>query len=166
MKSAVLAFLLALSGQAPDLPPGPAGSPAALVTEQPRPRLMPTLVGAWQGRRLTGDVTPPVPLEVTFADGLRPATVFAYFIFGAGQETSRLRRLGSLAADQVVFALADGGKITLRLDATGRRLVGSVVDLSGSRPAVSSVELMRLRDFPVAAAPGGPPSIAPRPVGP
>jgi len=158
LRDAIIAFLLALSGQAPpETPAGPPASPAALVREQSRERLTSlTLLGAWQGR--VSGATMAAPIEVTFTDGLRPSTVFAYFIFGVGEEASRLRRLGSLAADQIVFVLADGGKITLRLDATGQRLVGSVVQHTADRESVSSVELVRLRDAFLAPSASGPPT--------
>ncbi len=140
MRHAVLAFLLALVG-----PPatGDAPAPAALVAQQPR--LTPAvLLGAWQGSVTdrSGSSTRS-PLEVIFTDGVRPATILGYFRFGDGDDASTLRRLGRVTTDQVIFALAEGGKVTLRLDESGRRLFGSLVE--GARGEHAVIELWRLR---------------------
>jgi hypothetical protein len=69
--------------------------------------------------------------------------VFGYFIFddGSGSGTRTLRRLGRVVADRVSFVLADGREITLKLDAGGRRLLGSMVQ----RGRESAIELSRWR---------------------
>jgi len=152
MKNTLLALLLALSGQsAAPVPDAGLNTPSAPVTEQ-RQLLPAMLVGAWRGTRISRGVIEPVPLEVTFADDVRPATVVAHFTMGDGPEAATLRRLASLVADQVVFALVDGGKMSLHLDETGRKLLGSVTDLT-DRSATSTVELTRLRDALTAPSP-------------
>jgi hypothetical protein len=159
MRNAFLALILALTGQgAPQAPDDAANVPSALLVEH-RPLLPAMLVGAWRGTRLPAGSAAPAPVEVTFADDIRPATILAYFTMGEGGQT--LRRLGALAAGQVTFPLTDGGKIILHLDATGRRLLGSMIEHMPDREAVSKVELVRLRD---ALAPPGPaPSLEPTP---
>jgi hypothetical protein len=100
------------------------------------------LVGAWRGTQVTHGATARAPLEVAFADGVRPATIFAYFVFGDGYSVPRLRRLGSLTSQRVTFSLADGRQITLRLAENDRRLLGSLAERGQS----SAIELRRVRD--------------------
>ena len=150
MKSAVVAFLLAFG--VPGLPPGADDhSPSALVVAPDHPRLSAaTLLGAWRGTQVARGATARSPLEVAFADGVRPATIFAYFVFGDGDTASRLRRLGSLTRDQVTFSLADGRQITLRLAEDDRRLLGRLAE----RDRSSAIELWRVRDH-ASHDPGG-----------
>jgi hypothetical protein len=139
MKETVLALLLALAGQSP---PSSAGSaaPAALVA--PHVRLTPALLrGAWRDARATDGGLARAPLEVSFTEGLRPSTVFGYFIFGEGPTPPTLRRLGALTADQLRFDFPDGRALTFQLDDRGRRLLGR---LSGSGAEIA-LELSRVR---------------------
>lgn len=141
MKSAVLAFLMAFG--VPAVSPGPDGhsAPSALVaSDQPRLRAA-TLMGAWRGTQVIHGATARSPLEVAFAEGVRPATIFAYFVFGDGYAAPRLRRLGSLTSHAVTFSLADGRQITLRLAENDRRLLGSLAERGQS----SVIELWRVR---------------------
>ena len=136
MTRAMVALLLALTGQAPEAP-APDSSPSALVAEAP-PLSQGRLVGAWRG------TTPAMAggdFEVAFSPGTRPGTVFGYFIFDDGSGARTLRRLGRVVADRVSFVLADGREITLRLDMGGRRLLGSMVE----RGRESAIELSRWR---------------------
>jgi hypothetical protein len=136
MNRAMVALLLALTGQSPDAPPSPdVSSPSAPAG---RPVLSQgRLLGAWRDAAATSGGG----FEVAFSAGTRPGTVFGHFIFDEGQGARTLRQLGRVAADRVSFVLADGREITLRLDAGGRRLLGTIVQ----RGRESAIELSRLR---------------------
>lgn len=138
MTRAMVALLLALTGQSPQAPPADS-SPSSLVAEAPA-LSQGRLLGAWRG---TTQATAGGDFEVAFSPGTRPGTVFGYFIFddGSGGGTRTLRRLGRVVADRVSFVLADGREITLKLDAGGRRLLGSMVQ----RGRESAIELSRWR---------------------
>jgi hypothetical protein len=141
MKSALLAVLLALAGHAD---PPSSSSPSALpglVAQHPtlRPAV---LVGAWHGMYLSSGATGPSPLEVAFADGVRPSTIFGYFVVG-DRVAPRLRRLGVLTTREVTFDLRDGRIITLWADAGGTRLAGS---LARDGQQQSAIMLSRVRD--------------------
>lgn len=137
MKNAVLAFLLALAGHV--APPSTTSAPPGLMAQHPGPAPA-MLLGVWQGTQRARGATAPSPLEVAFADGVRPSTVFGYFIFGDSQGASRLRRLGVLTNNRVTFALPDRGAITLWPE--GRRLVGNLADHGQE----SAIELARVRE--------------------
>jgi hypothetical protein len=138
MSRAVLTLLLALTGHAS--PDATQDAPAALIAEHPRLDAA-ALLGAWRGSRVAAGPATSAPLEVAFSPGLKPGTVFGYFTFDEAPPGLRLRRLGRVIADRVNFVLADGRRISLKLDEGGRRLLGTVTE----RDRESPVELLRLR---------------------
>ena len=137
MSRAFVALLLALTGQSPDAPPPPASSPATLT--ETAPMSQGRLLGAW--RATNPGPRPDTTFEVAFSQGTRPDTVFGHFHFDDGDEARTLRQIGRVMADRVNFVLADGRQITLRLDATGRRLLGTIAE----RGRESTFELSRWR---------------------
>jgi hypothetical protein len=138
----LLAFLLTLAGTT--APPPADAAPSALVVQQAPLRIERTL-GVWDGTLLQANGTRR-PLEVSFIDGLRPQTLFAYFRLNepSGSEMI-LRRLGRLSNDELVFDLREGGSVALRL--ISGHLVGPVVDPAGqlAGKAASGIELRRRR---------------------
>ena len=136
----LLAFLLTIAGTAA---PSPAdAAPSALVVYQ-APLSIDHALGVWNGNLIQANGARR-PLEVSFTDGLRPQTLFAYFRLGKpdGAEMT-VRRLGRLANDELVFDLREGGRVALRL--ISGRLVGPVVDPAGQLAvkAASAIELQR-----------------------
>jgi hypothetical protein len=138
----LLIFLLTLAGSAPGSPSAP--DPSALVMAQP-PMRVESALGAWLGTLVQADGTRH-PIEVSFTDGLRPETLFAYFRTGdPSRPQTTLRRLGRLADDTLRFELREGGHIALRL--ISGRLVGEVVDPAGqlAGKSIRGIELSRSR---------------------
>jgi hypothetical protein len=136
-----LVFLLTLAGTAPTHPPAP--PPSALVESQ-APLRADHALGVWSGS-IVDRAGVRRPLEVSFVDGLRPETLFAYFRVGDPvQPMTTLRRLGRLVNDELVFDLREGGRIAFRM--IQGRLQGSVTDPAGQlTPAgTSAIELLRL----------------------
>jgi hypothetical protein len=141
MKNALVALLLTLAGHAGPSSTDAPSTPAALIAEHPG--LTPALlVGAWHGTERLAGAAAPSPLEIAFADGVRPSTIFGYFIFGDSRVAPRLRRLGTLNRNRVTFELPDGRGVALWLESGGRRLVGNLADHGRD----SAILLSRVRE--------------------
>jgi hypothetical protein len=141
MPKAVVLLLFALGGA-----PGGEGltsSPSALV-ETPPPLRAELALGAWQGALVDGGGIRR-PIEASFVDGLRANTVFGYFTLPApGRPDLKVRRLGRVVGNDLVFDLRDGGRVALRL--VSGRLVGEVNDPAGHLlSGHSAIELGRFR---------------------
>ena len=136
----LLVFLLTLAGTPPASAPAPA--PSAMVIRQ-APLRVDSALGAWLGTLVQADGTRR-PIEVSFTNGLRPKTVFAYFrISDPARPETTLRRLGRLANDELVFDLREGGHVAFRL--ISGHLVGEVADPAGqlAGKATRGIELTR-----------------------
>jgi hypothetical protein len=136
-----LVFLLTLAGAGPASPP--AATPSALVVTQ-GPLRPDHALGVWSGD-IVGPGGARRSLEVSFVDGLRPETLFAYFRVGDPiQPSTTLRRLGRLVNDELVFDLREGGRIDFRM--IQGRLRGAVSDPAGQLTPhrTSAIELLRL----------------------
>ena len=141
MPKAVVLLLFALGG-APS-GEGLTASPSALMETTP-PLRAERALGAWQGTLVDG-AGARRPIEASFVDGLRANTVFGYFtVPGPGRPELRVRRLGRVVGDDLLFDLRDGGRVRLRL--VSGRLVGEVNDPTGHLlSGHSAIELGRFR---------------------
>lgn len=134
MKNALLLFILSLVGS-PDVQTTATGvDPSASVRmESPGRGItgVEEVLGAWRGEWQSAEGA-AVPVDVVFAQGIRPRTVFAYVTFVERNGERTIRRPAQLTDDGLALAIPGRGDVVLRPDGD-TRLVAPGLTLSRLR---------------------------------
>ena len=123
MKNALLLFLLSLVGS-PESQLAPAVEPAASVrTVADTPSsiaVVEEVLGAWRGEWRSDEHAAVVPVDIVFAPGIRPRTVFAYvtFLDRTGERT--IRRPARLTDEGLELTVPGRWDLVLRADGDTR----------------------------------------------
>ena len=134
MKNALLLFLLSLAGN-PESQSAPALEPAASIRTVAEPSsigLVEEVLGAWRGEWRSDGAAAPQPVDIVFAPGIRPRTVFAYVTFLGPDGERTIRRPARLTDVGLELAVPGHWDLVLRADGD-TRLIAPGLSLSRLR---------------------------------
>src|SRR5687768_3933982 len=131
MKNVLLLFLLSLAGN-PESHSASAVEPAASIrtaAEAPTSSIgvVEEVLGAWRGEWRRDDADAPLPVDIVFAPGIRPRTVFAYVTFLGPNGERTIRRPARLTDVGLELAVPGRWDLVLRADGDTRLIAPGLV---------------------------------------
>ena len=130
MKNLLLLFLLGLAGT-PESQSAAAVEPAASIrTVADAPNgigLVEEVIGAWRGEWRSDGAAAPLPVDIVFAPGIRPRTVFAYVTFLGPDGERTIRRPARLTDVGLELAVPGHWDLVLRADGDTRLIAPGLI---------------------------------------